>query len=122
MLAKYAASPTPEIPVSQFSVRGGLTFAGVGGQPRGVYERHTNNIMPRVGFAYSPDQKTVIRGGFGMYFGSLGTRLKDAIQTGFTRCHGGGPFQRRRRHLRRPLSPTRFPTGFCNRRAPPWGR
>ncbi|MDP2998979.1 MAG: carboxypeptidase-like regulatory domain-containing protein [Bryobacterales bacterium] len=85
VLAKYAASPTPEIPVSQFSVRGGLTFAGVGGQPRGVNEMDTNNIMPRVGFAYSPDQRTVIRGGFGMYFGSLGTRLNDAIQTGFAR-------------------------------------
>ena len=27
----------------------------------------------------------MIRGGFGMYFGSLGTRLGEVIQTGFTR-------------------------------------
>ncbi|MGC4053407.1 MAG: TonB-dependent receptor [Paludibaculum sp.] len=28
-----------------------------------------NNIAPRIGFAYSPDQKTVIRGGAGVYYG-----------------------------------------------------
>ncbi len=29
--AKYALNPTPEVPVSAFNVRGGLTFAGVDG-------------------------------------------------------------------------------------------
>ncbi|PYS83062.1 MAG: hypothetical protein DMF67_10425 [Acidobacteria bacterium] len=28
-----------------------------------------NNIAPRLGFSYSPDEKTVIRGGFGLYYG-----------------------------------------------------
>jgi len=82
--ATYAASPTPEMPVSQFRVQGGLTFAGVGGQPRGLYASDPNNIAPRVGFAYSLNSKTVIRGGFGMYYGALGTRLQDAIQIGFS--------------------------------------
>ncbi|MCX6631123.1 MAG: TonB-dependent receptor, partial [Candidatus Solibacter sp.] len=85
-LANYAKSPTPEISASQFSVRGGLTFAGVGGQPHGVYEADTNNFMPRAGFAYSPDSRTVIRGGFGMYFGSLGVRQSDPIQPGYTQA------------------------------------
>ncbi len=30
--------------------------------------RDTNNIAPRLGLAYSPDQRTVIRGGYGIYY------------------------------------------------------
>jgi len=83
--ANYAENPTPEIPVSEFSVRGGLTFAGVGGQPRTLWDRDANNFMPRLGFAYKLSKKTVLRGGYGVYFGSLGARRTDVIQTGFSR-------------------------------------
>ena len=81
--ANYAQNPTPEVPASQFLPQGGLTFAGVNGQPRGVYNPQKNELMPRVGFAYSPNSRTVIRGGVGMFYGSMGIRLQDAIQTGF---------------------------------------
>ncbi len=37
------------------------------GGPRGLYPNH-NTFSPRVGFAYALDEKTVIRGGFGLYY------------------------------------------------------
>ncbi len=82
--ANYAANPIAELPASDFRLIGGLTFPSVGGQPRGLYNRDTNNLMPRLGFAYTLDQKTVIRGGFGVYFGPLGAQRGDVIQLGFS--------------------------------------
>ena len=82
----YALSPTPEIPAAQFLPAGGLTFAGVGGKSRGLYNAPKTQVMPRVGFAYSPNARTVIRGGIGVFYGSLGVRLQDALQTGFNQA------------------------------------
>ncbi len=83
--ARYALNPTPEVPVSAFNVRGGLTFAGVDGQPSGLYETPKNNFMPRIGIAYKLDEaKTVLRGGYGMFYGFLGQRRGDVIQSGFS--------------------------------------
>ncbi|MCV5091048.1 hypothetical protein OFC13_30940, partial [Escherichia coli] len=31
--------------------------------------KDTNNFAPRIGFAYSPDEKTVVRGGYGIFYG-----------------------------------------------------
>jgi hypothetical protein len=78
--SNYAANPTPEVPVSQFLLSGWLTFPTANGHGSRLYKGDTNNIMPRLGFAYSLNKKTVVRGGFGCYFGSLGTRLQDVIQ------------------------------------------
>ena len=81
--AKYAASPTPEVPVDQFNVRGGLLFPGVNGAGRGLYETPKKNFMPRFGFAYKLNEKTVVRGGYGIFFGFLGQRRGDVNQIGF---------------------------------------
>lgn len=83
--ANYANNPTPEIPASQFLVRGGITFAGVNGQPEGLYQTPKNNLMPRFGLAYKLNEKTVIRGGYGIFFGFLGQRRGDVTQSGFSR-------------------------------------
>jgi hypothetical protein len=45
-----------------------LDYLGVNGNSRSARELHWNNVAPRVGFAYSPDTKTVLRGGFGIVF------------------------------------------------------
>jgi len=82
--ANYVRNPTPEVPVSQFNVRGGLLFAGVGGQGRGLYNTPKKNFMPRFGFAYKLTEKTVVRGGYGIFFGFLGARRGDVVQSGFS--------------------------------------
>ena len=82
--AAYALNPVAEIPASQFNVKGGLTFAGVNGQPSGLYNTPKNNFMPRIGAAFKLDEKTVFRGGYGMFYGFLGQRRGDVIQSGFS--------------------------------------
>jgi hypothetical protein len=83
-LANYARSPIPELPVSQFKALGGLTFAGVNGQPRELWKSDQNLIMPRIGFAYSVTPLTVLRGGYGIFFDALGVVVANVNQTGFT--------------------------------------
>ncbi len=70
--------------VSQITATGGLLFAGKDGG-RGVYNTPKNTFLPRFGFAYQLNDKTVIRGGFGLFAGFLGERRGDVIQPGFTR-------------------------------------
>ncbi len=82
--ARYALNPTPEVPASQFNVRGGLTFPGVDGEPRGLYATPKNNFMPRLGLAYRLDDKTSLRAGYGVFYGFLGQRRGDVIQSGFS--------------------------------------
>ncbi len=82
--ANYRANPIPEIPVASFAVKGGLTFAGVGGQPRRLWDGDRNNLMPRFGWAYQLTPKTVVRGGYGIFVVAGGADLDNAIQTGFS--------------------------------------
>lgn len=54
--------------VPGMSLRGGLTFPGVGGADRHLTESALNNFGPRFGFAYQVQSKTVIRGGWGIMY------------------------------------------------------
>src|SRR5262249_39744828 len=47
---------------------GGLRFAGVGGNDRGIYTQDRKNFGPRAGAAYQLDARTVLRGGYGLIY------------------------------------------------------
>lgn len=49
-------------------LKGGMLFAGAGGQSRGIYDRDFKNFGPRLGFAYGWNDKTVFRGGYAMIY------------------------------------------------------
>lgn len=83
-IAAYAKNPTPEVPASQFKVQGGLLFAGVNGQPTGLWNPPHLNFMPRIGLAYQLGNKTVVRAGYGIFDDDLGVRRGDVNQTGFS--------------------------------------
>jgi len=81
----YAAIALPQRPASDFVIRGGFLFPGVNGQPRELFNTPKFNLMPRFGFAYQWNDKTVMRGGYGIFNSFLGQRRMDVIQNGFSR-------------------------------------
>ncbi len=83
-LANYAKFPISQLPASQFKVAGGLTFAGVGGQPRELWNYSKKEFMPRIGFAYSLRPTTILRGGYGIYYEPLGVVNLNVNQSGFS--------------------------------------
>jgi len=74
----------PQLPPSAFSLKGGMTFAGLNGNDGSLYHTPKNVFMPRVGLAYQLDNQTVVRTGFGMFGGFLGQRRGDVQQNGFS--------------------------------------
>ena len=82
--ANYAANPSAGVAASQFNVLGGLTFPGVGGNPRTLWKYMKTNIMPRFGLAYTITPRTVVRGGFGIYYEPVGVFDQNVNQTGFS--------------------------------------
>ncbi|MGE5568277.1 MAG: TonB-dependent receptor domain-containing protein [Rhodospirillales bacterium] len=85
-IANYAAQrQMPELPLSDFKVLGGITFAGVGGNPREYWNGPGINLLPRVGFAYQATPKTVVRAAYGIFYSSIGVLYTNTQQPGFTR-------------------------------------
>ena len=70
------------VPVSSFRVMGVQRFAGVDGQPRTSTDSSWDQWQPRVGAAWRLGRNTVIRGGFGKFYQSSGSRQG---QNGFSR-------------------------------------
>jgi hypothetical protein len=70
------------------SVKGGLIFAGVNGAPAQQIEPQKNKFGPRIGFAYTWNDKTTIRGGYGILWApaifSLGPTVDGYGALGFS--------------------------------------
>src|SRR5262249_45359575 len=69
-IANYARSPIPEIAPADFKVNGGLTFVNQNSGSRSPYRAGGGEWMPRVGLAYQLTPGTVLRSGYGVYFGT----------------------------------------------------
>lgn len=70
-LLNYVFDPAIVNPVSARvgqQVMGGIAFAGVNGAPTTPWKYDKNNYQFRVGTAYSINEKTVVRAGWGKYF------------------------------------------------------
>jgi hypothetical protein len=51
-----------------FKAYGGIGFAGQGGQSRSPFNSDLNNFQPRIGAAYQINPKTVLRGGWAIFY------------------------------------------------------
>jgi hypothetical protein len=78
----YATTSPLQRQVPGLNLRGGLLYAGVDGNSRGLYAPDRNNFAPRIGFAYSATRKTVLRGGYALsYIPVIGSVLPDGFST-----------------------------------------
>ncbi|HEY8551747.1 MAG TPA: TonB-dependent receptor [Vicinamibacterales bacterium] len=82
--AAYATNPIGEVPPEAFRVRGGVLYPDTGG-PRAAWRADRNNVMPRAGFSWQPFAATAVRGGYGLYYDSLGPNRITVNQTGYSR-------------------------------------
>ena len=78
---------------------GGLLYAGVDGSPTHQGDPSKSKFAPRVGFAWSMNNKTIVRGGYGIFWApaqypfpsetSMGTRGFTAVTTYFASSDNG---------------------------------
>ncbi len=83
--AAYARAPIPELPASRFSVLGGSVYPGVGGAQNAL-QAGEFMLLPRLGAAYQLNSRTVLRGGYGIYFDTLNAQNVAPDQSGFSRA------------------------------------
>lgn len=79
----YAASPASAVPASSFNVVGAPLYAGLNGAPTKAW-KDSYRFLPRLGFAYQLNSKTVIRGGYGLFFDTMNVLNEYTEQNGYS--------------------------------------
>jgi hypothetical protein len=79
-------NPKYPYPVAPPAIYGGLQFAGKNGAPTSPMKWDWTDLQPRFGFAYAVTPKTVLRGGFGIYYKSIWDKVTSSTftNTGFS--------------------------------------
>lgn len=83
--ANYAATSTAKeqqlVPTSAFNALGGVHYASPGGE---LWNAQTMNFSPRIGFAYNPVPRLVVRGGFGIFYQHYAEYVQYGNPLGYT--------------------------------------
>jgi len=77
--------PKAGTPLAGKTLKGGLIYAGVNGAPEQQGNPKKIKPAPRVGATYAPDTRTVIRGGYGLYWAPWNYPTSRHGQIGFSR-------------------------------------
>ena len=83
--AAYARNPLAELPTSAFVVKGGSVYAGRNGVDRKLW-RNELMWLPRLSAAWQINPRTIVRGGYGIYFDTLNVMNQATDQSGFSRA------------------------------------
>ena len=100
--------------VPGLNLKGAAEYAGVGGAPTSVGNYNSNKWGPRAGIAWQVDSKTVMRGGYGLFWAPqlyLGGPLATLGYANDTQYTGKSSTD---------VLPIRFRTACCNQWATPW--
>lgn len=81
-LASAPVAAQAVLPTS-LSIAGGVQYATVNGAPRNEWNNNYR-FLPRIAAAYQLNAKTVIRGGYGIYFDTLNALTPEINQSGFS--------------------------------------
>jgi hypothetical protein len=68
-----SSAPSPVTNSAFPNLKGAVRYAGVNGNDRYPYSWDSDNFAPRIGLAWSPSKKLVVRSGFGLFYASLET-------------------------------------------------
>lgn len=82
-IASGASSASTLLPAA-INPTGGAIFENTNGYGLEGYQAPTFDFSPRIGFAFAVAQKTVLRGGFGLFFDSLQTYYLSSTNSGST--------------------------------------